>query len=911
MTPAGPPATGHRWLPSSGQSLALWLKNHRPSAALTGSQAHGCFLVEAAKATLSASYRLGDAAARQQVLEQASQAADIAGAEVQRIQNDDRIPVHANKTQGKSKKFYRDQVTDRLSTELMRLGSSSSDWHGGKWMLFEKASLVDRVFARLAVSAVSGALARVEGAIVTAIKVEASSVEPGSYKAAYHRPSDKDERIFLVCVCFESVWNAQHAKVVLENIIREYGEAPFGCQPDLYAEIKITSKHPSGLRPKLFTQRELLNRSEMTRLRAEHRGIRQRSFEDIGSGDEESIHVGPGQDAADDGGSAGTLHEVVDRRNENGSANRPEEALSSQRRTEATETPREEPAEEHSKPFEAGMAKQEDEDDSQTQVETCESQPYRLDTDEAGEERDKAGVQDSTVKAQTYVQPIESPAWDEEADSQTQEEPIVEVVVVQQVTVPAPAQEGAASRNAVAEEAVAQGATVDDTAVEEAIIEKPLVYEAAENAMPTEESTSGDVATEQMRADVAQGTGTEVGEKEVAVEETVRETVEGADRSEENKVADKDAALAFKAVVDETTQEQAGASKAEVRASPEAALPAVMEAVTKDKRDEGPESTEASQSAPPTVPTIGHQSAEDRRASQDLAEVDVAPTIAEATVEERKRSPGPSPETTRTSRDEGYVETHQAPPRPDGDDEECGNKRRSKPSSLPTPIDVVEVEEKEEEKEKPDSESDEEPVLNLRSAASRSPQGATNDDHSEGKASADGVDSVPVPVPIVTTAEPTAASSDKLFQKVALTALDGKAAAAVVCTEEVRKTTTVEEVSGMVTAFDDNHEIAADSPTEVGDAPTAAPEACETDVPLTVAEADVVPCLVPQKRESDEIDGEDGDAETNDTETTSRGASKTPRLCDPTDAASRTPVDGSEAATAETVVALWQMDDAA
>ena len=96
-------------------------------------------------------------------------------------------------------------------------------------MFYERAAYVDRVYAKLATSLISGPLSKLKHAKCHTIKVAtADTLESPSTSGQRREPTA------LICLFFDNVWDAAHAREVLECVVKEHGEMPNSAKADLY-----------------------------------------------------------------------------------------------------------------------------------------------------------------------------------------------------------------------------------------------------------------------------------------------------------------------------------------------------------------------------------------------------------------------------------------------------------------------------------------------------------------------------------------------------------------------------------------------------------------------------------------------------------------------------------------------------
>lgn len=109
-------------------------------------------------------------------------------------------------------------------------------------LYFEKANYVDAVFAKLAKSVIDGPLSKLPNTKVHTIKVATADVMQNSTSASSSSSNNRGRKQqWLICVYFDVVWNEEHAKEVLECLVKEHGDIPNSVKADLYTSIGLDS----------------------------------------------------------------------------------------------------------------------------------------------------------------------------------------------------------------------------------------------------------------------------------------------------------------------------------------------------------------------------------------------------------------------------------------------------------------------------------------------------------------------------------------------------------------------------------------------------------------------------------------------------------------------------------------------
>lgn len=103
-------------------------------------------------------------------------------------------------------------------------------------LFYERPAFVDLVFSQLAKSMIDGPLSKLPNANCHTLKVSTADelVKPQT-------SNSRREPTLVICLYFEDVWNADHAKEMLECIVKEHGQLPNSAKPDLYTSINLDS----------------------------------------------------------------------------------------------------------------------------------------------------------------------------------------------------------------------------------------------------------------------------------------------------------------------------------------------------------------------------------------------------------------------------------------------------------------------------------------------------------------------------------------------------------------------------------------------------------------------------------------------------------------------------------------------
>ncbi|KAG8834591.1 hypothetical protein FRC18_001792 [Serendipita sp. 400] len=154
---------------------------------------------------------------------------------VAEIQNNDEIPIRANKKKGlKSKKEVRETIQADGATALKNVAIKHG-FVGGKWIVFVDQTQVNSVFGKMAKSLVSGGLSHTSVSSLRVSTVPFADTEEGPV----HR--------HLIEVYFPNVYDEDMAREVMRVLLRDHGLKISGAKPSLYTAVGLDSKHPSGI----------------------------------------------------------------------------------------------------------------------------------------------------------------------------------------------------------------------------------------------------------------------------------------------------------------------------------------------------------------------------------------------------------------------------------------------------------------------------------------------------------------------------------------------------------------------------------------------------------------------------------------------------------------------------------------
>ncbi|KAK0195743.1 translation initiation factor eIF 4e-like domain-containing protein [Armillaria mellea] len=157
---------------------------------------------------------------------QAAVVLEEATEKVQSIQNDASIPVRSNKKTGaKSKKEQK--PAEKLKEITIKNGHTC-----GKWLVFASSEKVDSIWSSVARSLVDGPLSQ------TAAFCAKVATCPADEKPNYQH---------VLCIYMPNAYHKDAVTEVMKVLLRHHGLNLSGVKTDLYTDLNIDSKHPSGI----------------------------------------------------------------------------------------------------------------------------------------------------------------------------------------------------------------------------------------------------------------------------------------------------------------------------------------------------------------------------------------------------------------------------------------------------------------------------------------------------------------------------------------------------------------------------------------------------------------------------------------------------------------------------------------
>ncbi|KAK0460940.1 translation initiation factor eIF 4e-like domain-containing protein [Desarmillaria tabescens] len=172
---------------------------------------------------------------------------------VQSIQNDASIPVRSNKKTGaKSKKEVREQASlspvQAGAAEKLKDIAIKNGYTCGKWLVFASSEKVDSIWSGVARSLVDGPL---------------STTTAFCAKVATCPADEKPNHQHVLCIYMPNVYDKDAVTEVMKILLRHHGLNLSGVKTDLYTDLNIDSKHPSGIPSTIWKATSLMKDTEI------------------------------------------------------------------------------------------------------------------------------------------------------------------------------------------------------------------------------------------------------------------------------------------------------------------------------------------------------------------------------------------------------------------------------------------------------------------------------------------------------------------------------------------------------------------------------------------------------------------------------------------------------------------------
>ncbi|KAI1785214.1 hypothetical protein LXA43DRAFT_150477 [Ganoderma leucocontextum] len=237
----------YEWTPKSEGSLQDFLGKYKPSMVQNDGTKPWLWV---AKSDRPSEVEGADAAVKEAV----EYLAEVTE-RVEKIRNDDSIPVRANKKKGlRSKKELREEVQTEATQKLKEI-SVKHGYVSGKWLIFAPPDKVDMIWSSVAHSIVSGPL---------------STTSVFLAKVATSPQDDTPNYSHLICVYMPDAYDQSSAAEVMKVLLRHHGMNLMGVKTNLYTSIGLDSKHPSGVSSTVWKNTALMKDSEIKALKDEY-----------------------------------------------------------------------------------------------------------------------------------------------------------------------------------------------------------------------------------------------------------------------------------------------------------------------------------------------------------------------------------------------------------------------------------------------------------------------------------------------------------------------------------------------------------------------------------------------------------------------------------------------------------------
>ncbi|KAF8578507.1 hypothetical protein K439DRAFT_1638792 [Ramaria rubella] len=170
---------------------------------------------------------------------------------IQKITDDDSIPVRSNKkTRAKSKKQLKEAAQNE-ATQKLKDAHNSHDYKSGKWLVFVAPDIVDTVWSRIATSMVTGPLSET---VAYLAKVATT-------------PANESSAQRVICIYMPDVFDKEKVTEIMRILLRNHGLNLSGVKSNLYTEIGLDSKHSSRIQSTIWKNTDLLKDSEIKELK--------------------------------------------------------------------------------------------------------------------------------------------------------------------------------------------------------------------------------------------------------------------------------------------------------------------------------------------------------------------------------------------------------------------------------------------------------------------------------------------------------------------------------------------------------------------------------------------------------------------------------------------------------------------
>lgn len=273
------------WILDNDTNLDDWLTAHPPNrlgvpAAFNNGKPAMPIWVLAVKSIDQISELADDATiAKDKTFTKARQLMQTAAAQVERIQQDDEIPIRPSgkMSMNKSKKQCRTEVQNTFHEQIMLMATDHPLWDQGRWTMLVKPSEIDCTFALLAKSLASGDLSK-QGNVV-ALRARMLPFSESTYDINNNGPKRKksisssssrrsnsrsptsarhaNDQPLGIDIFFRRAWSSTEARNVLQAVAEASGRMASFCKSSLYSRLGINSNHALGVHASLYNSKTL------------------------------------------------------------------------------------------------------------------------------------------------------------------------------------------------------------------------------------------------------------------------------------------------------------------------------------------------------------------------------------------------------------------------------------------------------------------------------------------------------------------------------------------------------------------------------------------------------------------------------------------------------------------------------
>lgn len=238
-----PDAYPYAWSSSSKLTLSEFLTKYKPSMVQDDGTKPWLWVQKADNV---------EKVDRTAAIEEANEILKETTEKVENIKNDDSIPTRANKKKGiKSKKELREEAQQE-ATEKLKDVSERHGFVSGKWLIFAPADKVDLIWSTVATSLIEGPLSKTSATLT---------------KVATSPKNEQPNHQHLLCLYLPNVYDKDSVTEVMKILLRNHGLNLSGVKSNLYTEMGLDSKHPSGIQSTVWRNNSLMKDTEIKELK--------------------------------------------------------------------------------------------------------------------------------------------------------------------------------------------------------------------------------------------------------------------------------------------------------------------------------------------------------------------------------------------------------------------------------------------------------------------------------------------------------------------------------------------------------------------------------------------------------------------------------------------------------------------